>query len=549
LKKLFSEAEQSISDFENWIGNLKSESYYDVLDAEVSGLVFSDASFVERVQKSVKKFPKKQAIIEGGDRIFTYRQLWAQAQLIAKTLGNRAGQRIALRIDDKPNLIAAIIGVQLSGATVISLDVSDKASINMMLKDCDPGVVMYRDAAIDPKTRVAVSKTRKKVSWIEIPDIDDIGNTPIDQKLKLPKVDKNTIAHMFYTSGTTGHRKGVSISQSAYIAPANSLNRGMSYDETVREYVVGNISHAFPFGRVRAVLFVGGTVVLNNGGVQPRLVLNMLEASNCNAIGAPASVIIMLTARFRDAFAALSKQLNWIKMGTQAVPPEIKTSLLEMFPETKIFQQYGASESPRTVLNNIGTASTLETTGRVLPGYKVSIRDPEGKILLDRRQKGRVWLKGPHIATGYWRNKKKTNESFNDGWFITDDIGQLDDEGQLTLFGRVDEIINFGGQKLSPQDIENVLSKFLKNEKFVVFGVKDPSGLLGEVPAIVFEKGDTEFSEDADWPKKRIAITKEIGKTVPFIPKQAFKISKIPMTGSGKPKRKILSAMAQSNPG
>lgn len=546
MATLFAEAEERISAFDNWLKGRKPLDFYSKLDRAVSNFIDPKGNFAELFIGSAKTYADKTAIIEGKNRSFTYGEILAQAQKISDLLGDRAGERVAIRIDDKPNLIAAIIAVHLSHGTVVSLDVSSTNGITQMVENSGPAHILYDPTAITEDVRGDVAMSWPKIKWIAAPDVDAIAGKKPNFNAKYTPPAPGKVAHLFYTSGTTGRRKGVAIDHEAYVVPGHSLNRGMGYDDSVREYVAGNISHAFPFGRVRAVFFVGGTVILDNGNIMPQKVISSIANHEGNAIGAPASVVMMLLSHFRQAFSGLADNLRWIKMGTQAVSVQAKADLVELFPKTKIVHQYGTSESPRTVFNDIRLASNPRTTGRPLPGYRVSVRDEDGHPILEAGRKGRVWMTGPHIAQKYWENAEKTEEAFQDGWFVTDDIGEIDEEGQIYLHGRRDEIINFGGQKLAPAEIEETLRPYLEDLTFVVFGVADPSGLLGEVPAICIQTdGDAKDGLDkySDWPKRRMAIVKAAGKSIPFIPKVAFGIGEIPMTSSGKPKRKILSEM------
>jgi len=548
LEAIFTEIKERVAAFDSWRRENIRPDAFGTLDRAVVERVFPKGNFLDLVAASTKANPDKPAIIEGKDRVFTYAQLFAQARKLSETLGDQSGNRVALKITDKPNLIAAIMAVHLSSGTVVSLDVDDEATLTQMLTDCDPAIVLFETGALAEETVSSLKKTFKKTVWKQAAAIDEIGAVKAKGlNLKVPKTAPDAIAHLFYTSGTTGHRKGVVIDHAAYVVPGHSLNRAMGYDDGVTEYVVGNLSHAFPFGRVRALLFVGGTAVVDNGAAMPQRVLAGIEANDCNAIGAPASVVKMLIQRFELQFSALSDQLKWIKVGTQAVPQDTKSLLISTFPNTNIVQQYGASETPRTVFNDLKLASNHITTGQGLPGYIVSIRDADDMPVMLPGRTGRVWLSGPHIASGYWRNEAKTGASFEQGWYKTDDMGSLDEDGQLTLYGRIDEIINFGGQKLAPADIEGVMEPLMHGKRFIVFGVPDPAGLLGEVPAIVIEDGETESLEPhPDWRQDRIAVVKALGKQASFIPKLGYRIAQIPMTKSGKPKRKVLSALSQT---
>lgn len=548
IEELFFKADSKISNFNNWRRVLNLSSAFDKMDKAISKLTMPNKSFAEIIAEKVEEFPNKIALIEGQDRVFTYTQLFRHSKLISNLIKDSRNSRIAIKINDKPNHVASILGIHLSSNTAVSIDVNDLNLIISMIDDCDPNIFLYEQSAISVQDLNKLKIRYKKISFIIAPEIDGTDKKQLPKAaLKVPPLNPNDKAHIFYTSGTTGNRKGVVISQSAYVVPGLTLNMAMKYSPDIREYVYGNISHAFPFGRVRALLFSGGTVIFDNGNVIPQKIIARIKQHQGNAIGAPAAIIKILITQFKQDFLLLSNQLLVIKMGTQAIAPETKKLLISSFPKTQLFQQYGMSESPRTVLNDLHEATSQNVTGRVLAGYKISIRDENNIDIIEPNRKGRVWLSGPHLASEYWRNSKKSSESFVDGWFITDDIGTLDEEGQLTIYGRVDEIINCGGQKLNPSDIEDIIEPFLNNQKFVVFGINDPADLLGEVPAIIIENNkSTDLMKYNDWQKIRISILRSLDKSSKFLPKYGFTINQIPSTSSGKPKRKILSELVNS---
>jgi len=435
LDDLFRQCKERIEKFGAWREGLDSITRFSELDETARQLTTPKGNFLELVMRSAKASPKKIAIKEGKERAFSYHQLMSQAWEISQKISVKPEFRVAVRVDDKVNLMAAIMAVHFAGGAAVCLDVSDEDSLKLMINDSKPDVILFERSALDPDIQSSLKKSFSKIKWCDVKPIDEMSDKLVPLKnMSVPSTKNDQLAHLFYTSGTTGHRKGVEITHSAYVVPAHSLNQAMGHDEDVIEFVVGNIAHAFPFGRLRAIFFAGGTAVLDNGTALPQKILGHLRDKQCNAIGAPASVIKILARQFTEQFGALSDQMRILKMGTQAVDADTKQLLRRLFPDTRLIQQYGASEVPRSVVNDMKTATNDQTTGRILPGYYLSIRDQEGRPLLRPGSVGRVWIKGPHAARGYWKRPEKTASSFSDGWFITDDGGSIDEFGQVTLY-------------------------------------------------------------------------------------------------------------------
>jgi len=542
LDEIFARAHEKIEVFSTWAQTHNDGSWYDALIAGVNKHTLPQTSFCEQILATAKTYPDKMAIIEGSERQFTYSQILNYSAKLCKIFDQKPGQRIAILADDKPTIFASILAVQLAGCVSVAIDAKVIDQINFMIGDISPALLVMDEYAAKNYDKSELKLKGAKV--LTLPQIDEFDDDLSVADIALPKRSDDDPAHIFYTSGTTGQRKGVVVTHGAYPVPAHMLNRAMGYvNNDVVEYVTGNIAHAFPFGRVRAILFNGGTAVLNNGKVMPQKLLKAVAEHNCNAIGAPASVVLMLAERFEAKLLEVSDKIKWVKMGTQAIPPKMKPKLKKFFRNASVYQQYGTSECPRTVFNDLRLAADDKATGRAIFGYKVTIRDEKGGLVYKPGKIGRVWISGPHVATEYWQHVEKTADHFKNGWFLTDDLGQLDSDGHLTLHGRQDEVINFGGQKLHPTDLENQLKSHLPDEKFIIFGINDPQNLVSEVPAIVRESNSAgnKLEKDAEWPALRLKIIKSSKTPLQFLPKVGFVIDEIPFTGSGKPKRKVLT--------
>ena len=127
---------------------------------------------------------------------------------------------------------------------------------------------------------------------------------------------------------------------------------------------------------------------------------------------------------------------------------------------------------------------------------------------------------------------------------LDNERGFIDPFGQVTLYGRIDEVINFGGQKLHPTDLEAIADPYMNNEKFIIVGMRDPNDVYGEIPVMIRTSDQVELDQiqrDMSWAKKRTQIVKSVGKKVNLLPKIGYYMNEIPFTKSGKPKRKLIS--------
>ncbi len=178
--------------------------------------------------------------------------------------------------------------------------------------------------------------------------------------------------------------------------------------------------------------------------------------------------------------------------------------------------------------------------GRAAPGNALRVCDDDGGELPSGTT-GTVEVSGPHVAAGYWRNQGAWLERFRDGWFQTDDAGWLDGEGYLHFVGRRDDLINCGGEKLSPISIEQRLDKHLALSTFCICSITDPDGIFGEVPVLCIEG---EMPDGFDWPALRAALAGDLAPSE--TPRRVVSLPAFPRTGNNKIQRRALRRMIEA---
>lgn len=256
-------------------------------------------------------------------------------------------------------------------------------------------------------------------------------------------------AQISFTSGTQGAPKAVLLSRGALHDVVARLNAAMALTEEVREYVGVPVYHSFGYGRCRSVLNAGGALFIPSNGFDLSEIRRMAQAGEINAISAvPTQWRLFL--EHADMFGEELRNIRWVEIGSQPMSAVEKDSLRKALPNARIIQHYGLTEASRTTLLQIDGASAemLESVGRPLGGVAVRIN-----------QRGRIEIRGPHVALGVFDGEayKALGDSV---WLETSDRGHIE-SGNLIFEGRADDIINVGGVKLSPDLIETYIHKEL----------------------------------------------------------------------------------------
>ena len=175
-------------------------------------------------------------------------------------------------------------------------------------------------------------------------------------------------------------------------------------------------------------------------------------------------------------------QLRYIEIGSSFMSVEDKDLLCELLPKTRICMHYGLTEASRSAFMEFHTEhDKLDTAGKASPYVEVAIFDTDGKRL-PTSMEGEVCVKGDHVTCSYWNEpEERFAQDFFDGYFRTGDCGYLDAEGYLHLKSRIKEMINVGGKKVSPMEVEGILNSLPGIVESACVAMPDPEGVMGEL--------------------------------------------------------------------
>ena len=196
---------------------------------------------------------------------------------------------------------------------------------------------------------------------------------------------------------------------------------------------------------------------------------------------------------------------------------------------------YGLTEGMRTTLIDFNSESGKRASvGRAAPGNRVRVIGETG-VPAAPFEHGIVQIAGPHIAQGYLHREREWRSQRDGEWFVTSDIGYLDDEGYLYYVGRRDDLINYGGKKLSPVKLEEMIAPFFGEANVCVLGIDDPDEVHGQVPVLCLEG---RWPDDRPWMDLR---TELLGlKSLPAVPTAAYAVTEFPRTANNKIRRAAL---------
>ena len=253
-------------------------------------------------------------------------------------------------------------------------------------------------------------------------------------------------ADVLYTTGTTGESKGVMISHRTIIADAENLIGGQGFCHDVAFVINGPLNHIGSLSKIYPVILVGGTIIIVDGlkDIDKFYDAFNYPSSKMATFLVPAS-IRMLIQFSADRMAALADKMDFIETGAAAISQADMKALCQLLPRTRLYNTYASTET--------GIISTYNfNDGKCQAGCLGKPMKHSQIIITD---KGTIACKGETLMTGYIGDPEKTASILKDGVIYTSDIGVINADGMLYLSGREDDVINVGGFKVAPTEVED----------------------------------------------------------------------------------------------
>jgi oxalate---CoA ligase len=471
-------------------------------------------------------------VVPGGPRL-TYQALRDEVRRGAEALaglGLRRDQAVGMVFENGPEAIVLFLAVAAVGAAAPLNPAYTEVELRFYLEDVDAGALI-----VPPGGAAAARAARPDGTMLVEAAIGADGRLRVEAPGRAAATAEpdqpggDDVALMLHTSGTTGRPKRV---------PLRHRNLAASVANVAATYQLGpgDVSLcAMPLFHVHGLLASalstlasGGTVVVPSP-FNPLSFWPVVREHRPTWYSAVPTIHRMVLARARDERPAGGGQaLRFVRSCSSALPPELMAEV-ERRLDAPMLEAYGMTEACHQISSNpLPPAPREPGSVGVGTGVEVAVLDEAGAAL-PAGTAGQVAIKGRNVIDGYAANPQANAESFVDGWFLTGDQGVLDERGYLTLIGRIKELINRGGEKISPREIDEVLLRHPAVVEAVAFGT--PHATLGEevAAAVVL---DREASE-----QDLLAHCRRL--LAPFkVPRKLHIVAAIPRTATGKVQRR-----------
>lgn len=472
-------------------------------------------------------------------------------------LGLRHGERVAILLGSRVEAVESVLAVVRAGAVGVPMDPrSTSAELAHLLDDSGARVVFTDQSSLGQVLPLLPKRPRLSVVLVE--DAGTRGGTPaagasggpadeagmfrytplVTTEPPVPAPDDlglDEVAWLLYTSGSTGRPKGVLSTQRNRLSSVASgfvAVLGLTADDRLLWPLP--LHHAM--GQLMCVL--GVTATGASAVLLPRFsvtdVLGELRRTDdpfTLLAGVPATYAKLLDAVGDGGLGAPA--LRGCVSGGAAATPAFQRTFEEVC-RVPFLEHYGSTEAGPVTMTSPGAARVAGSCGRVLPGMRARIGDGSGA---EAAGEGELWVSGPGVMTGYHQRPDETAEVLRDGWYRTGDLARIDAAGEITLTGRVSELIIRAGKNIHPSEVEAVLLALPGIQDAAVAGLPDDA--VGEIPAAYLVPADDGVLDT----REILAACRE--HLSPFkVPAALYEVDTIPRTASGKIKRYALEGLS-----
>jgi len=478
------------------------------------------------------------ALSAPGGTPLTYRALRDLLHDIGSELagiGIEPGDRVALVLDNGPEMAAAFLAVA-SVAAAAPLNPGYRAEeFEFYLTDLRAKLLVTDARADSPAVAVAA---RLGVPVARLTPEPERGAGTF--RLDLPAgsigptapspVEPSDIGLVLHTSGTTSRPKIVPLSHRNLTTSARNIAATLALTPADRGLVIMPLFHIHGLlASLLAPLAVGGEVCCSPGFNALRFLSWFTEVRPTWYSGVPTMHQTILLRAAKNAAAVQGHQLRFIRSSSSALPPTVLAEMERVFA-VPVLESYGMTEAAHQMASNpLPPATRKPGSVGVAAGPEVRVVDDRGSEVT-RGVVGEIVIRGPNVMREYESNPKANAEAFYGDWFRTGDQGVMDQEGYLTITGRLKEIINRGGEKISPREVDEILMGHPSVHQCVCFAM--PHQMLGEeiAAAVVLRQGAAATDQDLRrFAAERLADFK--------VPRKILILSEIPVGPTGKLQR------------
>ncbi len=469
--------------------------------------------------RAARYYSEGEALASGG-RHSTFRQLHDRVAGIAATLSSQGfarGDRLALLLPNEDAYLELVYACSWLGVIAVPMNTRfSVVEINRVLADASPKGIIRHSSLPVPTLQLP---------WQRLLDQEPLEATSATGPD--PIYDPDAVLALVYTSGTTGHPKGVALTHANILADIDHLNYWMPHREG------GVHLHAAPLFHIMDFPFIFAAPAF---GTCQITIPKFSPASFCETVSrerVSRTVLVPTMINLLIQFPQLKQfdltSLEALAYGGSPMAPESIRRVREVLPHVKLVQGFGLSETGflTGLQDHEHTQTRLMSCGRTCPGIDMRVVDELGREV-EAGQHGELVARGANVMRGYWNDPQRTGRAFQDGMFRTGDVGYRDADGYFYILDRLKDMIVTGGENVYSGEVEAVIYQHPAVLEAAVFGIPDPQ--WGELVAacVVRKPGQALGADELIAHCRRFLANYKIPRRV------EFSETELPKGGSGK---------------
>lgn len=479
-------------------------------------------SIVEAVKFNSEKHPEKVCVTDAKIS-YTYSQYYNKIKQAAAFLadkGIKKGDMVIIKSAQNAAFLTVLHAVHILGAVAVPLEKTVKEErVNEI------------NAVVNASAYIS-DKPTENINTYLYKEIDEYDKEYEPKELP-DGADDSTI---LFTTGTTGKSKGILLSHSADVAVAGNVTCGTKMKKDNIEIIPMPLNHSFALRRYYANVINGSSVILMDGVIFISRFFDAFDKQGATSVAMAPSALSIIFKLSNDTISIYKDKIDYIQFGSSYMPEADKERIRSYLPNTRLYNFYGSTEAGcSSIIDFNENSENPYNIGKATVNSDIRFVDENNEFVEATEQNpARLVTGGKMLMNEYYKEPKLTAETLINGYIYSNDLGYIDENGDIIMLGRMDDVIISGGQKISPFDIEDVCSKYDGVDECAVIGVDD--ALMGQVAKLFIVVNDK-----YDETKMMQFLTDRLENFQ--VPKIVQIIKEIPKTFNGKPLKRELKKM------
>lgn len=406
----------------------------------------------------------------------TYRKKICQFATFFQSLEISAGDNVVIEASQRIEYLAIELALQLIGAVFVPLE-----------HNCAEEKIK----SFANRAEAVLLVTNRLIHVEGLPSMlfDDVCRKAEVLESFTPKEfpEGDTVCEILFSTGTTGLEKGVVLTHDNDVALAENAIYGVDLKSDNVELIFSPFNHSHGLRRYYANMLKGAAVIMQQSAMDMKRMYTHMEQYHVNAMDIVPSALRVILQLSGDMLGNYNEQLRYVQLGAAPMRKEDREKLKRLLPNVRLFDLYGSTESGITCVYEFNCGEEkVNCIGHPTKNTEIFIVDENRKpIKSSAENPGLLASRGRMNMLGYWKDDVETAKAMADGVVYSNDIAYFDEDGDIILLGRKGDVMNVGGKKVSPLEIENAVNKISGVADSGCIAVKDKN--YGEVPWLFVE--------------------------------------------------------------